>query len=72
MSKLHHKYSSTGEELKVSCVIFVASALDPVPKNLIQCVLDAARPSGVAGTTDKRSEGIYTYCLSMTKNEHNY
>ncbi|XP_067678517.1 uncharacterized protein [Haliotis asinina] len=47
LESLRQKYSENDENLKVDRVVFVSSATLEIPQNLIQCVLQAARPSGV-------------------------
>ncbi|XP_046344241.2 uncharacterized protein LOC124124982 isoform X2 [Haliotis rufescens] len=44
---LRSKYNQNNEKLKVDRVIFLSSAIQLVPENLISCVMQAARPSGI-------------------------
>ncbi|XP_067677560.1 uncharacterized protein [Haliotis asinina] len=44
---LRTKYNRNNEKLKVDRVIFLSSATQLVPTNLISCVMEAARPSGI-------------------------
>ncbi|XP_046546726.1 uncharacterized protein LOC124256811 [Haliotis rubra] len=44
---LRSKYNQNNEKLKVDRVIFLSSATQDFPENLISCVIQAARPSGI-------------------------
>lgn len=62
---LKQKYLKNKEELKVDRIIFVSSATENVPKQLISCVLKAARPSGGEMAKGKRVIpifGVLTKC----------
>ncbi|KAJ8316419.1 hypothetical protein KUTeg_006433 [Tegillarca granosa] len=62
---LKQKYLQNKEELKVDRIIFVASATENVPKQLISCVIKAARPSGGEKAKGKRVIpifGVLTKC----------
>ncbi|XP_046342066.2 uncharacterized protein LOC124122915 [Haliotis rufescens] len=62
---LRQKYAENDEKLKVDRIIFVSSATQEVPQNLIGCVLRAARPSGVI---DSRKRTIPVYGV-LTKQD---
>ncbi|XP_046553093.1 uncharacterized protein LOC124262629 isoform X2 [Haliotis rubra] len=47
LESLRQKYAENDENLKVDRVVFVSASTSEIPQNLIQCVLQAARPSGV-------------------------
>ncbi|KAK3585104.1 hypothetical protein CHS0354_004294 [Potamilus streckersoni] len=56
---LREKYSTEQEALKVDRVVFVGAADQPVPKNLISCVIEAARPTGKGDDRGRRTIPIY-------------
>ncbi len=55
---LRAKYADVQEKLKVDRVIFVCSAEEGVPTNLIKCVREAARPTGMSDDDNKRSKWL--------------
>ncbi|KAK3585111.1 hypothetical protein CHS0354_004300 [Potamilus streckersoni] len=56
---LRKKYSTEQEALKVDRVVFVGAADQPVPKNFISCVIEAARPTGRGSDRGRRTIPIY-------------
>ncbi|KAL3886855.1 hypothetical protein ACJMK2_026817 [Sinanodonta woodiana] len=56
---LRKRYSTEQEALKVNRVVFVGAADQPIPKNLISCVIEAARPTGKCDDRGRRTIPIY-------------
>ncbi|KAL3886850.1 hypothetical protein ACJMK2_026813 [Sinanodonta woodiana] len=68
---LRKRYSTEQEALKVDRVVFVGAADQPIPKKLISCVIEAARPTGLSNDRGRRTLPIYGVLTHADKADEN-
>lgn len=57
-----NRYAEKEESLKVDRIIFVGSATGNIPKNLVSCLLKAARPTGAMNNPQLRCKSVIMRC----------
>ncbi|KAL3886847.1 hypothetical protein ACJMK2_026810 [Sinanodonta woodiana] len=64
------KYCAEQEALKVDRVVFVRACDQPIPKKLISCVIEAARPTGLSNDRGRRNIKFDDICLGLVGSRH--